>query len=476
MSESWTDIEFEELELCDKRLLNRGKQLLAQLSTSPQDSIPQACRGASEIKAAYRFFSNKRISAESIHESHRRATLSRMSHYPTVLIPQDTTVLNFTSQPERKDTGPTTQDNSQGIYCHVSIAVTPDKVCLGALSLTRWHREKLQRLTRKQRREKNLSTPIEDKESYRWLDHCQQINAYASELPNTELVSIADREGDLYELYDRANRHWTAPNMHYVIRAHYDRRVCDETGRRTTNSIKQTLKRQGKLGEFMVNLPKTEKRKARQAKLTLYAKQVTVERPRDGCYDKNCAKRLNINAVYCLEQHPPKGAEALEWLLITDLPADNFEQALEKVQWYCCRWQIEIFFKTLKSGCTVEKLQLTDERFNICLAFYLIIAWRIMFMTMLSRTLSDESCELVFSQEEWQTIYVVLCKKVPPKKPPSLKKMTRMVAELGGYPNRKSDPEPGIKTLWRGIRAMQEYIKAREAFEQTFGGKLMGND
>ena len=180
--------------------------------------------------------------------------------------------------------------------------------------------------------------------------------------------------------------------------------------------------------------------------------------------------------IYCVEKNPPKDVDKIEWLLITDLLVNTFEKAFEKVQWYCCRWQIECFFKTLKSGCTIEKLQLDGKRFQVCLAFYLIIAWRILYLTMLSRKQPDCSCELFFSKEEWQTTYVVLYKKVPPKQAPSLEIMTKMVASLGGYLNRKSDPSPGTKTLWLGMRSMQEHLKAREAFEQTFGKQLMGND
>ena len=141
MVDSWIDVELEKLKLEDKRLLKGSKQLLRRLSEAPQDSIPAACRSASEIKAAYRFFSNERMSAAPILTSHRLSTLTRMSYYPVVLIPQDTTVLNFSSQLEREDTGPTTQDNSQSMYCHLSIALTPEKVCLGVLAVTRWHRE-----------------------------------------------------------------------------------------------------------------------------------------------------------------------------------------------------------------------------------------------------------------------------------------------------------------------------------------------
>ena len=176
-----------------------------------------------------------------------------------------------------------------------------------------------------------------------------------------------------------------------------------------------------------------------------------------------------MTGILCIENNPPAGASAIEWLLLTDLSASNFEEACEKINWYTCRWQIEIFFKVLKSGCTIGKLQLTDKNFSACLSFYIIIAWRILYVVVLGRHCPDMSCENVFSPEEWQTVYVVAYRQKPPTQPPRLNEMIRLVASLGGYLNRKSDPNPGVKTMWIGLRNMQEHIRAKEAFEAVYG-------
>lgn len=169
-----------------------------------------------------------------------------------------------------------------------------------------------------------------------------------------------------------------------------------------------------------------------------------------------------------MEHIPPKNVEAIEWLLITDFSVTTFEEAYEKIKWYTCRWQIELFFKVLKSGCTIEKLQLTEKNFSACLSFYIIIAWRILHMVAIGRHCPEISCECVFSTEEWQTAYIVIYRKKPPRVPPRLNEMIRMVASLGGYINKESNPEPGVKTMWIGLRNMQEHLKAREAFEAVY--------
>jgi hypothetical protein len=348
--------------------------------------------------------------------------------------------------------------------------MTPEKVCLGVVSSKQWHREELQKLTRSERTKKDYSIPIEEKESYRWLENYKKANEYAQKLPMTQIVSIADREGDIYEIYNEAMQ-ITSENetkAHFIIRAQHDRKICTEEGKRSANKVKATLKNEKPLGQIILEVSESKKRKARTAHLTVYSKNLLIALPDKRKKSENY-EPVEITAILCTELNPPSDAEVIEWLLITDLAAATFEQAYEKIQWYACRWQIEIFFKILKSGCAIEKLQLTDNNFSAALSFYLIIAWRILFVVVMGRHCPDMSCECVFSKEEWQTTYVVLYRKKPPQIPPTLNEMTRMVASLGGYLNRKSDPEPGAKTMWIGLRNMQEHLKALEAYEAVYG-------
>lgn len=466
----WVIEELAMLSLGDKRLNKRAHKILTQLSRNPTDSIPTACSGAAETKAAYRFFDNEDVTPEKIQEAHREATLARMSKESIVLIPQDTTVLSFNTQYKRTDAGPTTTGSSHGIYLHSAIAITPDKVCLGALSSKQWHRKELQKLTRRERNQKDYALSIKDKESYRWLENYKKANEYASQLPNTTIVSIADREGDIYEIYKEAQSIFDneAMKAYYLIRAKTDRKVCTDKGKKTDYKIKSALKNEDPLGEFNLELTATKKRKARTADLTVYAKTLCIGLP-DKIKKEENYKPIEVTAILCVELNPPEGAEAIEWLLLTNLSVKTFEEAYEKIRWYSCRWQIEIFFKVLKSGCTIEKLQLTENNFSAALSFYMIIAWRILYVVAIGRYCPEVACDCVFSKEEWQTTYIVVYRKKPPEKPPTLNEMIRMVASLGGYINRKSNSDPGVKTIWIGLRNMQEHLKAKEAFEAVYG-------
>ena len=466
----WITEELAGLSLGDKRLDKRACNLLTQLSHNPTDSIPVACSGAGETKAAYRFFDNKHVSAKEIQDTHCEATLTRMAQHKVVLIPQDTTVLNFSKQYMRRDAGPTTKGSTHGMYLHSAIAVTPERVCLGHLSSKQWYREKLQNLTKRQRTKKNCITPIEDKESYRWLENYHKANEYAKKLPDTVIVSIADREGDIYNIYEEAQEVFAnqEAKAHCLIRAKVDRRVCTEEGKQTEYKIKSTLRDKDPLGVFTLKIPGAKKRKARTANLTIYSQRLYISLP-DKQKKREEYKPVQVTAILCVELKPPKDTEAIEWLLITDLRVTSFEEAYEKIRWYTCRWQIELFFKVLKSGCTIEKLQLTEKNFSACLSFYIIIAWRILYVVAIGRYCPEISCEIVFSAEEWQTAYIVSYRKKPPKTPPRLNEMIRMIASLGGYINKKSSPDPGIKTMWLGLKNMQEHLKARDAFTAVYG-------
>lgn len=466
----WVIEELATLSLGDERLNKRAQTILAQLSSNPTDSIPVACQGAGETKAAYRFFDNEKVKAEKILETHFNSMLNRIEKQSVILIPQDTTVLNFTNHIERTDAGPTVRDGTKGMFLHCAIAVTPEKVCLGVVSSKLWFRDKLQKLTQNEKKSKNRTTAIEAKESYRWLENYKIAQGIALKFPDTTVVSIADREGDIYQIYEEASQNFNPINheAHYLIRAKTDRKICTEEGQKTAKKIKSTLKSKKPLGQITVELSETRKRKPRIAKLHIYSEKIHIALP-DGIKKPKNYQPIEITAILCTEASTPKGSKAIEWLLITDLLVLNFEEACEKIQWYSCRWQIETFFKILKSGCKIEKLQLTDENFRSCLSFYLIIAWRILYVVIIGRSCPDVSCECVFSKEEWQTTIIVLYRKKPPKRPPTLNEMIRMVASLGGYLNRKSDPEPGVKTMWIGFRNLQEHLKAREAFEAVYG-------
>ena len=136
------------------------------------------------------------------------------------------------------------------------------------------------------------------------------------------------------------------------------------------------------------------------------------------------------------------------------------EDARERVDWYGCRWGIEVWHRILKSGCQLEARQLgTAERLQRCLTLYSVIAWRVFYATMLARTLPEISCEVLLELEEGQALYCAIphC-PIPPDRPPRLGEAVRWIAQLGGVVARRREP-PGPETLWRGFQHLSDLTR-----------------
>jgi hypothetical protein len=138
---------------------------------------------------------------------------------------------------------------------------------------------------------------------------------------------------------------------------------------------------------------------------------------------------------------------------------------LRVIDYYACRWQIEVFFRVFKTGCKVEEIQLEKaERLRPCLALYKIVAWRVLYVTMLGRESPDLPCDVLFTDEEWKSAWTICTDQPPPPQAPPLREFLPMLAELGGYNNRKHDAPPGPKTLWIAIRRMGDFALAWQTF------------
>ena len=132
------------------------------------------------------------------------------------------------------------------------------------------------------------------------------------------------------------------------------------------------------------------------------------------------------------------------------------------------------YFKVLKSGCGIEKLQLeTLERLEPALAFYLIIAWRVLYLTLLGRDCPEMPCNAVFAEEEWRAVYIVAKRQPPPDTPPSLDEMVRLVASFGGFLNRKGDGFPGPQSLWIGLQRTRDFVLAMDAQRASQGARCV---
>lgn len=443
--------ESEGCDLGDKRLNVRYRLLLERLGDQPQSSIPAACRGKAEVEAAYRFFDHHRVTPARLLAPHQAATRQRMAKQACVIVAQDTTEIDLT-RPERVVGGPLSGDHRRGFFSHLSLAITPEGVPLGVLANRTWSRDPQ---TTGQSAKRHKQQPIAAKESHRWIEGYRACCEAARALPGVDVISVSDSEGDLYEVLVEAQTQQHAAK--FIVRACQDRRLIGDEQQYLWASVSQAPV----LGTRVVSVseraaPPSETRKRRQARdareavLTIQAATVT---PRVPWRPDGKLPSVPVTVVRACEVNPPPGEEPIEWLLLTDLPATTLAEAERVLDGYTQRWLIEVYFRVLKSGCGVEKLQLeTAERMQNALAVYQIVAWRVLLLTMLGRTAPNVSCETVLTEAEWKAVYVVVLRKKVPKQPPKLRVVVLLIARLGGHLGRKSDPPPGPKAMWTGLQ------------------------
>lgn len=463
MAEAWVVEELEAANLGDKRLNERFVKVLDALAKQPNASIPAACKGYAEIAGAYRFFDNEKATFESVLEPHCRQTRLRMAAQSVVVVAQDTTEADLT-RPEQQVVGAGPLDGGArfGAFLHELHAFVPNGTPLGTVSAVAWTRDDEPTPPLADREKQRKKTPIEEKESWRWVETLNKCREVSREMPNTQIVAVADSEADIYELFTAAQAE--PKEIDWIVRACQNRALIrDESqGESPQKWLRECLQARPVLFTKTISIrgrkPKVnceqrarrQARHSRKAEVEVRAATVTLRPP---WREDRKLQPVTLNAVLVREVNPPEGEEPVEWLLLTSLPIDDVEQVRAVVQYYCVRWMIEVFFRTLKSGCRVEERLFEHiDRLLPCLAAYLIVAWRTLYVCRLGRSCPDISCEAVFEPAEWKAVYHVVRRKPPPSEPPRLSEMIRMVAQLGGYVNRKRPDPPGAQTVWLGLQ------------------------
>lgn len=477
----WAMEEMKDAQLGDKRLNERLVEVLSQLSGRPTLSIPAACGGAAEMAGAYRFFANKKATFEKVLHPHVEATRRRIAERDVVLLTQDTTEVDLT-RPVKQVTGAGPLDDGprRGAFLHPLHAFTPDGTPLGTVYAKAWSRDDAPPPSKPEREHRRKHTPIEEKESHRWVETLRHAREEAQRAPQTQFVCIADSEADIYELLVEAQAEPRRPD--FIVRACQDRALLDEgnspdnaglsddTAKLLRNQVLKhdvlfthTVKVRGRQAKVSCETRgRRQPRKSRRAEVEIRAATLTLRPP--WRHDRKLPP-VTVNVVLVREIDPPADDVPVEWILLTSLPIDDVEAVRTVIQYYCVRWMIEIFFRTLKSACRVESRRFEHiDRFLPCLAVYLIVTWRTLYVCRLGREFPDTSCEAVFEPSEWKAVYYVVRQEPPAPEPPTLKEMIRLVAQLGGYVNRPDSDEPGPQTVWLGLQRTHDMALCWETF------------
>jgi hypothetical protein len=440
---SWVVRELVSAELGDVRLTDRLIRLVSAFAEQPAASIPLAC-GPAGAKAAYRFLDHEGIDPQQILAPHARRAAQRASEYPVVLAPQDTTTFSFNGQPSKRGLGYVSSDpDSRGLLLHSMLLLNPAGTPLGVVHHQTWSRD----ADAYGKRETARRRPLEAKESQRWLT---SVRALEQALPRHPcVVVIGDQESDIFELFAAPR----AAHIHLLVRVRSVNRRVDHAAKYLEKAVAESPRR----GQVKIELPRADGRAARTAVLTIKWLTLDVIPPRNHPQRRTFAP-VKLQFLLAEEEHPPRGQAPVRWLLATTLPIEGWNDAVRLLVWYTYRWRCERLHYVLKSGCRIEALQLeTKERLERALACYLIVAWRLMWLTYEARHDPDRSCAGVLRTHEWQSLCATTAPRKPlPTAPPTLQEAVRLIARLGGFLGRKGDGEPGLKTIWLGLRRLDD--------------------
>jgi hypothetical protein len=407
--ETWAEKEFGGAPLGDARLSKRLVKVAEAKADEPWRAFCGVAQGDwAAVKGYYRLIDTPEESAvtmANILRPHRERTVRRMQGQRTVLCVQDGSDLDYSGLAECKGLGEIgtnqTGAKSRGLHLHTTLAIAPNGLPLGVL-----HAQCLAPEPKAPEEDRpSYAIPIEEKKTFTWIEHHRDLVALAAEMPHTRLIDVCDREADFFELFDEQRRN---PCVELLVRAKYNRNIIEDPFK-----LFEAVRQAPVQSRVRVHIPRQSarpKRSKQQARpkrpgrtTDMAVRYMRIQlRPARYHADKS---PIDIWVIHALEENPPPKSEAVEWFLLTTMDISSPEAAEQCLRWYCLRWRIEDWHRVLKSGCCIEKMAHdTADRLRRAIAINLVIAWRIMVMTLLGREMPNLPAEVLFSDVELRTL------------------------------------------------------------------------
>jgi hypothetical protein len=415
-ADQWAAQEFGGAELGDSRLADRLVSSAQALGAMPGRTLSGVRQGDwAAVKGHYRMIDkpdDSALNAPAILAPHRQRTVQRMMAQPTVLCIQDGTDLNYNRLEQCIGLGVLSKNQTgaqtRGLHLHSTFALSTEGLPLGVLNAQfSAPQPKSESDTRTP-----ASIPIDEKKTFAWIEGFRACVELSKQLPNTRLICVQDREADFFEFFDEQRQ---TDKVDLLVRAKHDRTIDDAGGH-----LFESVRASPACGEMVIKVPRQSqrtKKSGQQAKPGHVQRNATVAvryqeiEMRPGAYQKDKAP-IKLTVVHVQETTQPKDDDPVEWFLLTTCDVSTPEQAQQILRWYCLRWRIEDWHRVLKSGCNIEKLQhKTAERLKRSVAINLVIAWRIMLLTLLGRECPQLAAEVLFCDIEIQVLKAYASKK-----------------------------------------------------------------
>ena len=457
----WVDRELDGVEFPDQRLKTRLAKILGDLGRKIGETLPTACQDWAATKAAYRFFSNPRVDESVILAGHFSATKARFAKTSgPILVLHDTTEFRFKRNGSDEIgklsllKGRHKDHTLCGLLMHSSLVLTTEGTPLGLAAVKFWTRKKFKGTNALKKKVNITRIPIEQKESFRWLENLRLSTQQLGE--PSRCVHVGDRESDIFELFCTAQEEGT----HFLVRTCVDRLA----GRGST-TISKKMEREPIQGAHEVEV---RDHHGRLSTIKVYLRfcEMTVHPP---IGKQSRYPALTLTVIHAHERGTPAGRKPIQWKLLTNCSVTDVSSAIEKLDWYAHCWKLETFHKVLKSGCQAEQSKLrTAERLTNLLAVLCIIGWRVFWLTMVNRATPKASAETVLTKTEIEILDRIEGNKSRGPKQ-NLGHYLKVIAKLGGYLSRANDPPPGNTVLWRGLSRLTDIQIGFELKERDVG-------
>lgn len=453
----WAQAEFSTVDLGDARRTRRLVQVAAALAHCPSGALPQALPDWSELKGAYRLFDNPAVNDQAILAPHLARTRERCAEAGETLLIEDTTLLDYSSHRATRGLGRIGNDHGRGLLLHTTLAVRvagwdaqdrPQTQVLGLAGQECWARPEPSARPQKERWRQRLKRP---RESERWARALAQLPARPE---GSRCIYLADRESDIYEVFERCRQN----GVRFIVRAQFARALAGADG-----SLFTEVAAAPRLGEMTVEVRGREGQAARTATVELRACTVSL---RGVWRPEGVRADLSVQGVRATEVDAPAGVAPLCWVLLTDLPVENREQARRVVGRYARRWLIEEYHKALKTGTKVERSELESaERLRALVAVLAVVAVRLLNAKLLARARPDVKVEGEGFGPE--AVAILSAHWGEPTGGWTQATLWVAIARLGGFLARRGDGMPGWQTIWRGWQRLMTMVEGVQIIQNS---------
>lgn len=458
----WVNENFGNLPFSDVRRGRRAMKIAAAMTNSPGKSIPSICENFYEVKATYDFFKHAEAIPDILQATHRKLLHHAMTQEGEYLLIEDTSDMSYSTKRKTiSGLGPIGhgKGSMQGFHLHTTLAAkwvpfksgaTFKKPSIEVLGLADQQYDVRQLIPKKNGKKipRKSSSKIlaSKKESAVWELALERIPKPILE-KNVRYVRVCDRGADIYEVLHDSKKN----GFGFVIRASQNRSLVN-----SSLKLFEYASLAESIGSFDLFLRTRLDQPAYTANLNVSMQTVTIRSSQRPGFPAGKLPDVKCSVIRVFESMPTAGKEPLEWFLLCDKETISFEEAINCVLQYSCRWLVEDFHKALKTCVGAEKLQLESaDRLFAAVAIMSVIALRLISLREQFRINALRPAEESGLTKLEQKVLALYLKRAIK----TIHDVSMAIGRLGGHLNRKSDKQPGLLTLWRGMLKLQGLVE-----------------